>query len=215
MFDSTDFLGYLPSLALAFAVVTLGLLSPGPNIMAIIGTSVRSGRKPGLALAMGVAVGSGLWAVLSVAGFSALLSKYAIVLMVFKIVGGLYLIWLGVKSFRSAMTEKDVGQQSLDLGVGWHGYFLRGLAIQMTNPKAAMAMLAIVSVGLGINSPLWVSVILVAGITSLSVVGHAIYAVAFSAKVVVTRYLKVRRWVEGALGMVFCFAGTRLLFSKN
>lgn len=210
-----ELIEYAPGIALAFVVVLLGLMSPGPNIMAVIGTSVRSGRRPGLALAMGVAVGSGLWALLAVTGFTSILSTYAQLLVILKVIGGLYLIWLGIKSFRSAATAKEIDEASLDLGVRWQTYFLQGLAIQMSNPKAALTMLAIVSVGLTSGSPLWVSVVLVTGISMLSVIGHTIYAVAFSAKVVVSRYLRVRRWIEGLLGVVFCVAGARLLVSKD
>jgi len=213
--SESEFLQYLPDLMVAFVVVLFGLMSPGPNILAVIGTSVRGGRHPGLALAMGVAVGSGLWACLAVAGLTTLLSTYANVLIVLKIVGGLYLIWLGVKSLRSAMTAKAISDQALELGQKWQVYFLRGLAIQMSNPKAAMVMLAIVSVGLTSGAPAWVSAVLIVGITLLSTIGHAIYALAFSTRSVISGYLSVRRWVEGLMGIVFSTAGVRLMMSKT
>jgi len=206
---------FLPGIALAFTIVLLGLLTPGPNVMAIIGTSVGSGRIPGTALAMGVAVGSGLWACLAVTGLTSLLSTYANVLIVLKVVGGAYLIWLGLKSLRSATKAKVVANDALELGVRWKVYFARGLAIQMSNPKAALTMLAIVAVGLPAGAPVWVALMLILGITTLSVVGHAVYALAFSAKPVVGHYMRIRRWVEATLGVVFCVAGARLIASKD
>ncbi|MEL7088844.1 MAG: LysE family transporter, partial [Planctomycetota bacterium] len=53
-------------LMVSFGIMATGLLSPGPNILAIIGTSMERGRSAGSALACGIAVGSGLWAVLTV-----------------------------------------------------------------------------------------------------------------------------------------------------
>jgi amino acid exporter len=60
------------------------------------------------------------------------------------------------------------------------GYAIRGLIIQMTNPKAALAWIAIMSLGLQAGAPTWVPVSLVAGTSILSVIIHCVYAVAFS-----------------------------------
>ena len=57
----------------------------------------------------------------------------------------------------------------------WHE-----LLIQMTNPKAALHWIAIVGIGLGAGSPLWVGTALVVSTTILSLLGHHAYAVAFS-----------------------------------
>ncbi len=46
---------YLPGILLAYTAFLLGIMSPGPNILAVIGTSMGGGRKAGAALALGVA----------------------------------------------------------------------------------------------------------------------------------------------------------------
>ena len=80
----------------------------------------------------------------------------------------------------------------------------------MTNPKAALTWIAIMSLGVQPGSPSWVG----ASIVILSVAGHLIYAIAFSTRRMVTAYRKVRRWIEMALGVFFCFAGIKLLASR-
>ena len=94
------------------------------------------------------------------------------------------------------------------------GYFTRGLAIQMTNPKAALAWIAIISLGLQDNAPLWVGFAIVAGTSVLSIVIHILYAVAFSTAAMVRLYAKARRAIQFALGAFFAFAGIRLLTSR-
>src|SRR5260370_42702952 len=49
---------YLPGILLAYATFFLAIASPGPNVLAIIGTSMSVGRRSGIALALGVAVGA-------------------------------------------------------------------------------------------------------------------------------------------------------------
>ena len=61
---------YLPGIILAYATFFLAIVSPGPNILAVLGTSMSIGRKSGIALALGVAAGSFCWAKAALAWIS-------------------------------------------------------------------------------------------------------------------------------------------------
>ena len=90
------------------------------------------GRSSGLALAMGVATGSMIWATLTALGLTAVIASYAAPLTAIKIVGGLFLLWLVFKSSASAHgIDLTV---SNDEGRGLMGYFLTVLTVQMTAP---------------------------------------------------------------------------------
>ncbi len=211
-----EFLTYLPGILLAYSAFLLAIASPGPNILAVIGTSMSVGRGSGMALAMGVATGSFTWAVLTVVGLSALLAAYASVLVVIKIFGGLYLLWLAWKSFKSAASAHDIEARELAGGRRTPmGYAMRGYTIQMTNPKAALAWIAIISLGLQQGAPLWVGAVIVLGTFILSVGIHLMYAVAFSTPIMVRIYGRARRYIQAALGTFFALAGLRLLTSRN
>ena len=173
------------SLALALGIFSVGFISIGPNILAIIGTSMERGRKQGAQLALGVGTGSGIWAALTVTGLTALVTTYAYTITILKIVGAAYLAWLAYKSFRSAATP-DV--QLATRATRGNNLYIKGLAIQMTNPKAALHWIAIVGIGLGADAPIWVGAILIASTTVLSIVGHLAYAITFSTQPVVLFY---------------------------
>src|SRR5580704_7710547 len=109
---------------LAYSVFVLGIVSPGPNILAVIGTSMAMGRRSGIALALGVGAGSFCWAMLTAAGLSALLASYAAALTAIKIGGALYLLWLAYKSFRSAASARDIAATTFCGATrGSFGYF--------------------------------------------------------------------------------------------
>jgi amino acid exporter len=207
---------YLPGIFLAYSVFFVAIVSPGPNILAVIGTSMSVSRKAGIALALGVATGSFCWAMLTALGLSALLASYASALTIIKIAGGFYLLWLAYKSFRSASSAHDIEATTLSGATrSAFGYAIRGLTIQMTNPKAALAWIAIIALGLQKNAPLWVGFSIVIGTSVLSVIIHWVYAVAFSTPVMVRLYSKARRGIQGVLGAFFAFAGIRLLTSRT
>lgn len=153
------------------------------------------GRPSGIALAMGLATGSFTWSIMTVFGLSATLAADASALLAIKIFGGLYLLWLAYKSFRSATSHHDM--KAKELAGGRHtpfGYLKRGYIIQMTNPKAALA---------------WIGTFL------LSIVIHLLYAVAFSTPAMVRIYGHARPVIQGVLGTFFTIAGLRLLASRS
>ncbi|MEO1017558.1 MAG: LysE family translocator [Pseudomonadota bacterium] len=211
-----DLSHYLPGILLAYSAFLLAIASPGPNILAVIGTSMSVSRRSGIALALGVAAGSFCWALLTALGLSALLAAYASALIAIKIVGGMYLLWLAYKAFKSAASAHDIEARALAGGRRTAaGYFVRGYAIQMTNPKAALAWIAIISLGLAPGAPLWVGFMIVAGTTMLSIIIHCLYAVAFSTILMVGLYGRARRGIQLALGTFFTIAGLRLLTSRS
>lgn len=203
---------HIASLLLALGIFSVGFISIGPNILAVIGTSMERGRRQGAALALGVGIGSGLWAVLTVAGLSALMTAYAGAMVALKLIGAAYLAWLAWKAFKSAATPGDrLEVQAAD----GDNLFWRGLSVQMTNPKAALHWIAIVSIGLGPDAPVWLGIALVLSATALSVLGHLAYAVTFSTRPVVAFYRRARRWISGALGVFFTYAAVRLATDKS
>ncbi|MEM1299778.1 MAG: LysE family translocator [Pseudomonadota bacterium] len=207
---------YLPGILMAYAAFLLSIASPGPNILAVIGTAMAVNRRSGVALASGVAVGSLTWAVLTVVGLSALLATYAWALIVIKVFGGCYLLWLAYKSFKAAAAARDL--EATELAGGrrspW-GYAARGYIVQMTNPKAALAWIAIISLGISEGAPWWVGAVIVVGTFTLSLLIHVLYAVAFSTPAMVRIYGRARRYIQATLGAFFAFAGLKLLTSRT
>ena len=206
---------FLPGILLAHAVSAVGLMSPGPNILAVMGTSMGAGRKSGLALAAGVSAGSFCWATLTAAGLSAVIAAYSWALIAIKTLGGCYLLWLAFKAFRSAASKHDIEVERAggNLPGPWN-YCLRGLAIQMTNPKAALTWIAIISLGLQPDAPLWVAGVIVVGTSILSLFAHCLYAWAFSSALALRIYGRARRAIQSILGAFFAFAGLKLLTSR-
>lgn len=207
---------YLPGLFLVYAAFGLGLLSPGPNILAVIATSMSVNRESGIALASGVACGTFCWSFLTVMGLAALLVQFSFILFYLKIIGGFYLLWLAYKVFRSAAST-----HALAVNAHAHtqkspaGYVIRGLLIQMSNPKAALAWFAILPLCIDADAPpvVWVAVVL--GTTTMSIAGHFTYAILFSTPSAVAAYKKARRVVESGIGTFFTLAGLKLLLSNS
>lgn len=210
-----DLYQYGSGVLLAYSVFILGLLSPGPNAIAVMGASMGSGRKFGLSLAAGMGLGSFFWGALTVTGLVALLTAYSFLLSILKIFGAFYFLLLAYKSFRAACSTHDVEVVGVETSLGVLSHFQRGLLIQMTNPKAALTWVAILSLAVEPQAPVWVAVLIVTGCGVLSLLGYGAYAVIFSARPMQVLYRRFRRWVEGGLGVFFCVASFKLAVSRT
>jgi len=87
----------------AFVAASLALLVvPGPAVLYIVARSGAQGRAAGVVSVLGVHTGTVVHVVAAVVGLSALISTSAAAFTVAKIVGGVYLIYLGVRTLTRA-----------------------------------------------------------------------------------------------------------------
>ena len=207
---------HLPGILLAYTVLVIGICSPGPAVLSIIATALNNGRRPSVCLASGVICGSAFWGMAAAAGMVAILATYAFVLTAIKIAGGLYLLWLASKSLRSAVRDTSAaGLPDKALLRTPARMWFAGFLLHLTNPKAIMAWLATIALGVNATSPVWVSFAIVIGVIIISTVGNMAYALIFSTRPAANLYLKARRPIEFMFAGFFGLAGLKLLTSRD
>jgi threonine/homoserine/homoserine lactone efflux protein len=132
------------SLLLSFAGVCFLLaILPGPDSFLVLRYSI-GGLKPGVAAAMGVAIGGLFWAVLVAVGLAAIVEQSATAYRVVKVLGGLYLLYLGVKAFRARRKNKVDGEPLLPVAASAWSAFGAGVLSCALNPKVGLFYLAVV-----------------------------------------------------------------------
>lgn len=187
--------------------------SPGPATLAIAGTSMERGRASGMAVAAGVVCGSASWGVAAALGMSALMLANAWLVEVLRYVGAAYLMYLGLKAVRSSIAGAPVvlvAPKRGDLRV----IYLKGLLLHLTNPKAIFSWGAIFAIAVPPGSePLAVwqtfsTLLLVSNVVFFG------YALLFSTGAFARRYQKMRRWFELGFGLMFGFAGFKILTAR-
>ncbi|MFN7009209.1 MAG: LysE family translocator [Allorhizobium sp.] len=212
-----DIVQHWPQIMAAYLVYLVAVLSPGPAVLAIISTSIAEGRRSGLAMAAGVFAGSCTWAITASVGLAALLTRYAGLLQMVKIAGGLYLLYLAYRALRSA--SRAVDMPSLAAGDrapsrSLRRTFLLGYAIHLTNPKAIFAWVAIISLGLPAGAPAASVALIVGGCLLTGLVAFTTYAVLFSTGPAFRAYRAARRRIDAVMGVLFAAAGIKLLLSR-
>ncbi len=195
------------------AGVLLAQITPGPNMMAVAAASLASGRRPGLATAAGIASGVLVWATLFAFGIGAVLDAYPETLTAMRLIGGGYLLYLGLRALRAALrpsTEtpgRIAGADMPSVGAAWR----RGVLVVLTNPKAALMWVAVSMflASFGLTAWQFLAVGIAASASAMLVYGA--YAMLFSTGVAVRAYGRFFRLIEGAFGAIFGAIGGKLV----
>ncbi|WP_294638003.1 LysE family translocator [uncultured Aquabacterium sp.] len=114
--------------------------APGPDNLMVLGMGMSKGRLQGAVFGLGCALGCLSHTVLAVLGVSALIAASPVAFTLLRIVGGAYLVWLGVQSLRSrgGVRAADSGQPDAALGA----LLLRGVVANAVNPKVVLFFLS-------------------------------------------------------------------------
>ena len=196
----------LLAITLAFFVVTF---SPGPANIAVATVAMSSGRRSGLLFGAGLSLGLAFWGVVAATGMGAILQASASLLIILKILGGLYLLWLAFQSGRSALKKT----KSLEHAKSDRRWFMRGLLLNLSNPKAVLAWMAALSMGMGAGESNSFVIIATLACMALGLLNYAGYALAFSLRGFMAGYQRLRRWIDGVVAGLFAIAGFGLIRS--
>jgi threonine/homoserine/homoserine lactone efflux protein len=122
-------------LLVVFAVTaSVAMISPGPDMLFVLGCGMRGGPRAGLLATAGVATSEAVHIAVSAAGLVALFVAVPILFAVLRIAGAAYLIYLGVQVIRHRkgdLTEVPVS----DGGISGRRAYLNGLLTNLLNPK--------------------------------------------------------------------------------
>jgi threonine/homoserine/homoserine lactone efflux protein len=201
---------YINALILTYIAFVFAVLSPGPNVLGVLSTSLERGRSAGIFFGVGIAFGSLTWATFSVLGLSQVIAKYTLFLVIIKIFGGCYLMLLAFKAFKSSRNVMSINTINVKQSRSSE-HFKAGYLLMMSNPKAALAWISIVSLSTFNNAPTWVPIAAVLGTFTLSLLIHIFYAFLFANREFVKFYGKSRSKILMIFSVVYCALGIKLL----
>ena len=126
---------------LYLAAVALLVLSPGPTMLMCMTSSLQHGPRNAMAAAAGSVTAVLATMLLSALGLGALLAASETAFWALKAAGAAYLIWLGIKTFRSRATVFDAlpaDTSFAPLPAPARKLYLQGLIVGGSNPKALL-----------------------------------------------------------------------------
>lgn len=191
----------------------IGMLTPGPDIFLIMRIATRS-RKHAFATLLGIVTGLTVWVSLTVFGAAALLYAAPALLGVIQLIGGLWLIRMGVGMLLSARNQfqnrkNPLINLKLMLGTPFAS-FRQGLLTNLSNAKVVLYFAAIIAPLMPTNPTLGTAIITIIAIVATTFAGFSIIVYLLSTQVMQQKFLKAGPFLDFGAGLFFLAAGGTL-----
>ena len=209
----------LTTYLLYLAAVALLVLSPGPTMLMCMTHSLQHGPRKSLAAAAGSVTAVLGTMLLSALGLGALLAASETAFWVLKAAGAAYLIWIGIKTFRSNTTVFDsmpaAGEPSAK-GISAGRLYAQGLMVGGSNPKALLFFTAFFPQFLD-PAAAWAPQFAVLAITfvAMEFTVLTLCALGVARLAPVLRSGSRMRWFNRISGGLFTLMGTLLLATRR
>ena len=165
---------------LAFiAASAILLVIPGPTILAVISYSLTHGRRANAALVAAVALGDSTALILSLLGLGALLATSAFWFTIVKWVGGLYLLFLGIRLFRSGVAVNAAAAPVTASG-SLGRLFANTYVVTALNPKGMIFFVAFlpqfINPRVDVGTQLWILAVTLVVMATINATLYALFA---------------------------------------
>ena len=200
------------SLATIVGVWSLTVVSPGPNFLATSHAAASHSRRAGVLIALGIAVGTTIWATASLLGLALLFQTAGWLYQLVKYAGAAYLILVGLSmmfSARQSGRAQAVAAQSPLRALRY------GLLVDLSNPKAAAFFTSLFALAVPPQAPGWFQALVVVLVVAIAGGWYALVACAMAAPAVSNRYRAAQRGITRVTGGVFVFFGVGLATERS
>lgn len=205
----------MPEQCYAFlAAAVLITLSPGPDNLMVLSVGVARGRGHGMAFGLGCALGCLSHTLLAALGVSALIAASPIAFSALKVVGGVYLLWLGFQALRSRGAMNVAKSAAVESPLR---FFAKGLVANAINPKVIVFFLSFLPQFVDVaHGAVAVQTALLGVLFTLqaAVIFGALGYFSGTVGQWLNRHAPAGLWLDRAAGAVFVGLGARLIVSR-
>jgi threonine/homoserine/homoserine lactone efflux protein len=203
-----------PHLLAAYLLACLVLiLTPGPDMMFVLGQTLAGGARRGWAATLGIYAGALVHILLAVLGLSALLAASPGLFLAVRLAGAAYLLWLGIGALRGALHSTDPAAPRPPETRPGKAAFWQGALTNLLNPKVALFFLAFLPQFVAPDrAPAWVQMLLLGPLLPLLALPFFAALIALADRAVAA-LSAARRWLDGVSGAIFVGLGLRLLLA--
>lgn len=191
------------------AIWVVAVVTPGPNFFACLHMAIGHGRAAGLATVAGIVAGTALWAAAGLFGLKALFAAFPWAAFAIKLVGGIYLIVVGIQLWRSAARPA-----AANIANPRRRGFVFGLYTVLANPKTAAVAASLFAVALPPDAGPTLAVAALALIVAIPALWYALVVIACGRKPVIDAYARARAVLLRVTGALFAGFGVKLVLER-
>ncbi len=192
---------------IAYILATmLILIIPGPTIILVISQAVTHGRRSVVPLVAGVFLGDLTAMTLSLLGLGAIMAVSAALFSLFKWIGAIYLLYLGIRLWRMNPGNGSIHREKG--GASPHSLFKSSFIVTALNPKSIAFFVAFLPQFVSPDSPAFSQILILGGtFLFLALVNASLYALLAGQLREIIKKTRVRKWFNRCGGTALIGAG--------
>lgn len=197
---------------LAFAgVMVLGQFSPGPDMILLTRTALKTGGRTGVEVALGIACGLAVHATLAVGGLALAFERLPVLTEMLRWAAVGYLMWLAYRILAEVIVSWKSGVSvEMDTRTSARHPFLRGFFCNLLNPKAAVFIAAVSAPFLRGERPGWWPFAIWGIVVGQAGVLWSLWACLLQWRPLRSCYESAGLWIDGTFGIVLGVLAVRL-----
>ncbi|MDX8433171.1 MULTISPECIES: LysE family translocator [Mesorhizobium] len=201
-----------------FATTAIFAYIPGPAMLYAAAQTMARGRWSGLTAALGIHLGGYVHVLAAAAGLSVLFHAVPPLYMAVKLIGALYLIWLGVSLLRARTQGGDAALPAIERKSARRAFF-ESITVEVLNPKTAIFFMAFLPQFIDASAafPVWLQFVILGTIVNL-MFSSADIACVFLAGAMIARLRRssrAQRLMQRAGGAVLVGLGVHVALQKS
>ncbi|NUJ98009.1 LysE family transporter [Candidatus Gracilibacteria bacterium] len=201
---------------LIFTIISIHLLatiSPGPDFIMTIKNSLNYGRKIGIFTAIGIGLGIGVHILYCALGLALVISKSIILFNTIKILGALYLIYIGILSFKSKGIDINITQEKATISK--FQAFKMGFLTNVLNPKATLFFLSLFTFILSPSTPIHILLLIALILIADTILWFIFVSLLFTQSRIQIFFSKIQKTFNKIFGGILIAIGVKIIFNKN
>jgi RhtB (resistance to homoserine/threonine) family protein len=194
-------------------VAAIVIVIPGPDTAVVTKNVLVHGRRAALATSFGVSTGLLVWTIAAAVGVASVVRASEVAFTVLKVIGAVYLVWLGIQALRAAGHESaaSLAQAGRKPSMGALGGFRQGLFSDLANPKIGIFFTSLLPQFVDPGHPVLVPFLALGAVFVLmTVVWLSAYCLVASRAAETLTRPRVRAALDRFTGVVLIAIGLRL-----
>ncbi|VUD65016.1 Threonine efflux protein [Thalassocella blandensis] len=197
----------LPAVFTVLLIYITGVMIPGPNFVAVTHTAISSTRKNALALEFGIVLVNIAWATSAILGLGLLFRLFPWFALSIKIAGVMYLFWFGWDLIRKAKVTPSHSTSMTT--VSMKASFLKGLAVNIANPKSVIFFGAVFSAAAPDNISILTLTAMLAVVGIVATLWYGFIALFLSSPPVANSFLNIKSLFDRCCGSAMILLGLK------
>lgn len=206
---------YIALIGTVTLIHLLAVVSPGPDFVVAVKNSLTYSRLTGIWTAIGFGLGIGVHIIYCAAGLALIISQSIMLFNIIKLLGAAYLIYIGVQAILSRSSQQVIEAEQPDQDLSPLSALKMGFLTNVLNPKATLFFLSLFTLVISPETPLAITAVMSVIMIVNTTLWFSLVAVLFTQKRIRNGFNKFQGIFNKVLGAALVGLGIKVALLKN